>query len=424
MPIPVGVGRLFISAVLIQKEPEWLVDYGDLSELFLETELSLYQFVRGHLIKHHGLPSISTVENHLKAVVPTAEDKPSYYMEQMTLRRVKNMLVKGMTEAGVFLSEDQLDPGQALGEMAKTVYEALQVINRDLVTDFREAHDLVWKHYQSKLLSDTEDGLALGWASFDKYAGGASGGDLFSLCGRPGAGKSWLLLWLALYIWNRYKVPVAFVSTEMGPRIIHDRLASIIVERPHRWLKLGGVPTALHAHYEKRLLALRQAKEPFFIIDGKFSTTVEQIAAFTARMKPAMVFVDGAYMLRHPGRLGRFERVAENCELLKQIVATDNNVPVFASWQLSREAERKIKKKKTEEIGLEDIGYSDAIGQQSSVVLGMFEAEGVETIRRRRVNVMKGREGEVGEFYIRWDFSNMNYEEVSINEVNAMLFVG
>jgi hypothetical protein len=79
------------------------------------------------------------------------------------------------------------------------------------------------------------------------------------------------------------------------------------------------------------------------------------------------------------------------------------------SWQLNREA---TKKKKNEEVGLSEIGYSDAIGQISSVVLGLFQEESIETVEGRQVHVMKGRNGEVGNFSTRWNFHVCDFTEI------------
>ena len=66
---------------------------------------------------------------------------------------------------------------------------------------------------------------------------------------------------------------------------------------------------------------------------------------------------------------------------------------------MNREAEKK--KKDGKEVTVADIGMSDEINQISSIVLGLFQHEGVETMLRRKINVMKGRNGEVGELSSR-----------------------
>ena len=45
-------------------------------------------------------------------------------------------------------------------------------------------------------------------------------------------------------------------------------------------------------------------------------------------------------------------------------------------------------------------------------MLGLFEEENVETLKQRRVKILKGRNGETGEFHDHWDFDVMDFSEV------------
>lgn len=56
----------------------------------------------------------------------------------------------------------------------------------------------------------------------------------------------------------------------------------------------------------------------------------------------------------------RFRRVAENADLIKQELASI--APTVVSWQFARSASKK-NAKKGEEVTMDDIGYTDAIGQ-------------------------------------------------------------
>ena len=101
---------------------------------------------------------------------------------------------------------------------------------------------------------------------------------------------------------------------------------------------------------------------------------------YTQQLKPDLVLIDGAYLLSHRDkRLNKWQRVEANCEALKQQLAGECRVPVIASFQFNRVAEKKLKKaeekkgENTPKVDLEDIAHSDAIGQISSIVLGFFE---------------------------------------------------
>jgi hypothetical protein len=116
--------------------------------------------------------------------------------------------------------------------------------------------------------------------------------------------------------------------------------------------------------------------------------------------------------------------VAENCELLKEEIAGNLGIPVAASWQFSREAAKKMGSKKGGAVGLEDIGYTDAIGQISSIVLGLLEEDNVETMKKKTVTIMKGRSGESGEFKINWQFEPvLNFDHFVEQEVGELEYL-
>jgi hypothetical protein len=81
------------------------------------------------------------------------------------------------------------------------------------------------------------------------------------------------------------------------------------------------------------------------------------------------------------------------------------------------------KKKKGEDADLSDIAHTDEIGMISSIVMGVFEEETVETLKQRRVKILKGRNGETGEFVSNWDFMKMDFSEVQQTAVEDLSFV-
>lgn len=117
--------------------------------------------------------------------------------------------------------------------------------------------------------------------------------------------------------------------------------------------------------------------------------------------------------------------MAENADLIKKSVA--NAVcPVVASWQLNREASKKNKGLKggetSEEPSLDDLAYADAIGQVSSLVLGLYKHPDPNEKSQRLVRILKGRSGELGEFFINWDHHAMRFNEITMPNVSELQF--
>ena len=129
------------------------------------------------------------------------------------------------------------------------------------------------------------------------------------------------------------------------------------------------------------------------------------------QLQPDVVFIDGAYLIRHESKNQRWERLTYIAEGIKQRIAEDLDMPVIISYQFNRGAD-----KKGADATLADIAYTDSIGQLSSVVLGILEEESIETSNSRKIKVLKGRDGQVGEFKINWNFDNgpnfMDFTEI------------
>jgi len=190
-------------------------------------------------------------------------------------------------------------------------------------------------------------------------------------------------------------------------------LAALDQKIPYDWIKYAEFPTLKSDSQKKFLASLSKLKQgeypPFFVIDGNFTTKIQEIASLARQLKPDAVFVDGAYLVQSDHGYSKHERIGYVCNALKRDVATKLDIPVTASWQFSRES---TKVKKGDKIGTEHIGDSDEIGRASSAVLGLFQEESAATIKQRKVRFVKGRAGEVGEFTINWDFQNMDFSEV------------
>lgn len=228
--------------------------------------------------------------------------------------------------------------------------------------------------------------------------------------------NTFLTLRTALHNWKMGKSGL-FVSMEMAPLPILQRIAAMYAHTNLTQLKMGAYSTkgkggtSSYAKFTAGLKGMANEKAKLYVVDGNLAASAEDVFELAAQMQADFICIDGAYLLRHKNlRLDRFTRVAENTELIKTCTS-ELELPTFASWQFNRDASKKSANK--QHGGLEDIAFSDVIGQISSVVLGLFQEDTVETLHQRHIGVMKGRNGEVGGFDIHWGFHDMNFDQIS-----------
>jgi replicative DNA helicase len=380
------------------------------------TAVKMFDFMSAFVREHGKVPSLQTVNEKFNATLAPEASEAEFLLVQLQEQRVKRRLS--------IITHD-------LAEMSKTdPMKALQVLNEEAsglisemtttqVYDFKNAIELAWPWLVQKW-SGQVPSVPIVWPSLQAKMGGIQGGEVFSIVGRPGMGKSYALLHAALHIWEQTKRPVLFVSMEIMRRNIMTRLASMYTKTPADWFKHGDTPTIFGENkklkVQKALKTLSQSDlSSFHVVDGNLSATTDDIVGLARACEPAAVFVDGAYMLKVPQRgFKQHERIEEITSSLKRDIATNMDMPVFASWQFNREA-TKLKKDSTP--SLEHIAGGDFIGYISSVVLGLLDDPATVDgnaahAGRRRLRVLKGRDGETGDMILKWDFSTMDFSEI------------
>jgi hypothetical protein len=209
---------------------------------------------------------------------------------------------------------------------------------------------------------------------------------------------------------------VLFVSMEMDILSITQRIGAMYAHTNITQLKQGqyshwGKPS-MYEKFVQGINGFSSEEGELYIVDGNLAASAEDVYLLADQLQCSEVVIDGAYLLRHANaKLDRYTRAAENAEIIKHASA-DLGMASYASWQFAKTAVKGKNKSKGEEAGLEDIGYTDVIPQVSTIVLGLFQDDGVETMLKRTVRVMKGRNGETGQFEINWLFDVMNFDQI------------
>jgi len=382
------------------------------SALFKAYEQPVYDWVVDHLKHHHALPHVDTLQAHFPDMIPVEVPEPSsYYVSLLEQQYCYEKINQANVESQALLKQDQNAHEPALDVMRGCIRDITEQKYRVRIMDVAldAPHVVLTAYHQSTI---AEAVAMFGWPYMDVQSGGVMAGDVISFVGRPAVGKTWLTLWTALHNWIKRKLNVLYVSMEMTTLPIAQRITALYTHQNIAQLKVAGYSNQTFAKFYAGLkqLTLEQAK--MYVVDGNLATSVEDLFALADMLECRVIVIDGAYLLRHRNtRLDRFTRAAENVELIKRH-CTDLEMMAFCSWQFNREATKKAKKGGGDHGDLEDIGYSDAIGQISSIALSLFQEDGIETMKRRKIQVMKGRNGEVGQFSIAWDFVQMSFQQV------------
>ncbi len=409
----VSLGEELVSALILAGDSAEFVRLSSVEKLLKLHEKEAYEHVKAHVQKYGRLPKRETCEEEYGITVADVPEPPGFYYEKLVDRHIRMTITQSVAD----VNENLLaDPRSALERFRGAIFELSRQTNLTEIVDFRDAADIIIPAYLAKAKGASDYNVKLGWPSLDKMTGGLGGGDLVSFVGRPQQGKTQLLLWAALHVWREQRKPAMFVSMEMKPELIVERGVGIYTSTPLSEIRQQRGRMMLKPdwmRFKKKLFTLKEDDVPLWVVDGKLTATVEEIFVLASQMKPAALFVDGAYLLQHPNdRLVRHERIAKNCDLLKNMLATELNIPVSCTWQFNRGGAKSQQKKGSSGPGLEDIAGSDAIGTHSSLVCALLEEDQEpSTLVRRQVIIKKGRSGEDGKFEILWDWEDMDFSE-------------
>lgn len=430
-----SLGKYFVAAAIADDDIEQFVQHGPIDHLFKNTEVPVFEYVQKFVRKYSKLPSVDTVEKHTgeDILIPDHLEPAGYYFDLLQQRHTEHTLKKAMEDASKKFLPEEKDPEAALQIIAQSVMELMASKYSTNMIDFRHAYDMVVNDYISQYTKEDNNRLLLGWPYLDDLSGGLTKGDLLSFVGRPGKGKTWNLLYAAMHGWRDRKtvhkgkelvVPGSsrlFVSMEMKPLPIMQRMAAMEFKLKSSDIDKATLASAGFTKLKNGMMAIQNYASPFWVVDGNLAATVDDLVMLAQQLKPDAIFIDGAYLLKHPHERDRYRRVAENADLIKQELCA--LAPTVCSWQFARSGSAKAKKK-GDSPDLDDIGYTDAIAQLSSLVLALLDKDSVETMNQRRINILKGRKGETGEFMIHWDFSAlMNFTQVEEEDVSELQFL-
>jgi hypothetical protein len=413
--------KRMIAAALVDGDLNKYLGLGNVGALFDFDPAGkpAFDFVQNYIELTGQLPTLDLVEEECAINFTTDNAALEFLHEKAQETHVQRSMKKMVADAKEDFSEN---PFKALGQMEDAIFALRAQQNSAKVKSFKNAYDTLWPWMVNKW-TNKDQLVSFGWPYLDNQVGGLQPGDLVSFVGQPAQGKTFFLLWVALHVWRTLKRPVVFVSMEMSTEAIMERLAAMFTETEMNFFKFGQAQNfypgskgakkvSTKAHVKQSLFDLKNSDMPdFWVVDGSIATDAYDVISLVRQYGPSAVFIDGAYVLENKEATGLYDAVARNVKILKNQLAAKLGVPVLCTWQFQNLSKQL---KRGEKPNLDHIGYSAAIGQYSSIVIGLFQSEdasNVEKLFQRLMTLLKGRGGEVGEWWVQWNFKKMFFGE-------------
>ena len=265
---------------------------------------------------------------------------------------------------------------QAIRPMLDMADHAASVVGKRLFVPVREAADAMLKAAQDRAAGKCIVAATTGVSLLDETIGGLQGGDLVVYAGRPGMGKSALLMTTALRTAMEGR-PVLFFSLEMTQERLLQRVGCDLdfdanpgSPLSYSWFRNGSARGPDIARLAEAMVHLPETLTIFE--DG--SVTIQEIAAL-ARAHAArshgmgLVVIDYLQKVNASDRY-RGNRVQEVTEIsgAAKALAMRLKWPVVVGAQLNRGVESREEKRPN----LTDLRESGAIEQDADAVIGLY----------------------------------------------------
>ncbi|MCE5193434.1 MAG: replicative DNA helicase [Candidatus Cryosericum sp.] len=368
-------------------------------------------------IKSHGdLDRIGGVAYlaKLAELVPTTENV-RYYAEIIKEASVKRSIIR----AGRDIYELGFSPAvtamQLIDRTEKLVYDASQGMVRG---DFQSLEHILPKTLQ--LLEDRYDhrgsirGIGTGIKNLDLQVGGFQPQELVVLAARPSVGKTSLALNIAAYNAVRLKKPVGIFSLEMSREQLAERVISSEAMIEADKLRSGYLS---QEDWQALAQVSNKLSEAPLYIDDTAGLTALEIRAKAKRLavtgKAELLIVDYLQLAASGEKVeSRVLEVAQITRMLKNL-ARELNVPIIVVSQLSRDIEKRDRKKPQ----LSDLRESGAIEQDADIVIFLYTDEAIDTSEvntRTPTNALiaKHRNGKQGNVKLMFDKRYTRFESL------------
>lgn len=298
-------------------------------------------------------------------------------------------------------------PEELIGRAEQKIFSILDGRDSRSMASMREIVTEAMERIDARLRGETANGVLTGFTDLDEMTSGFHGSQLLILAARPAMGKTAFAMNIAENIAVHDKIPVLFVSLEMGSVELCDRLLCSVAKVNGHRLRNGTLSNEDRAKLIERSSLVAEA--PLFVDDSP-SRTVAEIAASARRIirnerRLGLIVIDYLQLIEPDNAADpRQEQVAKIARRLKGL-AREMNVPILCLAQLNRQAEAS----KDNKPKLSHLRESGAIEQDADVVMFVHREEYYHSGEERdqhagqaEIIIGKQRAGPVGEVKLTW----------------------
>jgi len=396
-----------LSRAIRDRDIKPMLERGVQEDWFASDEnRSVWKFLKSHWDKYNEVATAVTVkDNYPNYRLLNVEDNIDYLIDQLVAYRRRQETIRVIQDASEVIATggDAEVAIRILGVGVGTLAEEgiASGSDVDLIEDpmsrFEDYLDI--KNRPAGLL-----GLPTGFPTIDKATAGLQPGQLVTVVAPPKMGKSTLLMQIAIAI-HEQGHPLMMQSFEMSNHEQQQRHDAMRANVSHTRLTRGQLAVDETERYKKMLKRTGKMENGFLLTDSVTGLTVDAIAAKVNSVNPAVLFLDGVYLMidSQTGEQNTPIALTNITRSLKRL-AQRANIPIVISTQVL------LWKMKKGAVSADSIGYSSSFLQDSDVIFGLQSTD-LEDDPRRILKVVASRNCGYAETDLIWDWEAGVFEE-------------
>ena len=352
------------------------------------------------------MPDINTIETKFNISLETTSETAEYWFNELVLKYKENLVDFSIINA------------------AKNRQNAIKIY-QDTIVQYNLDHELsvsrygidTFKRSERYKIAKANNGIlysSTGIFELDTYTNGYRNKDLWTIGGKEGIGKSWLLLRLAKNLDEYLKLKnitrsILFVNNEMDTEECEDRLDSIGAKISYEKLIGGNLDKKETFRFQ---LYLRRLKTNIIIVDDCNDLT--DVERYMILFNPVVTFIDGSHLLAKDFDWKDIYTLTMQMKKLTRRL----KIPIINSTHI------KSGKGKVSRGGdLDDFAYGKGYTRDSDVAAIMFASPVMEVDGKFGLDFLKIRRGNKVRFIFENDFSDSSCKVSEVSKVTSGLFV-
>jgi len=363
------------------------------SEKLTGTEKSAFDFTISFYGEYGTYPSIETIEiecNLPNNAIQGCIDEPFKFWAEQVCEKWVSDVANGL--------RDKIIDGDSTNFL-DIISETQSVLSSDslktVVKDMRDLHiEVIQKH--DRIQQNEESlGISFGIPFIDGVSGGIQKGDVIVIAGMTGLGKTNMTLKIGREAYMDGNKVLA-VCTEMPELQVARRDLAIATRLDSNLFKMGEVGAFLRPKIDsvvnQRVIKYGEEVDNYYkILPGGVYSNIEDISTAVKELKPDLLVVDGAAIVRSKKDKGnRWEGMINIVEAFKHLAMVEN-VGILLTYHFGKDGNGKVT----------GIYGGQAMTQFASMLLS-FEYENANDannsspVQYRILRLLKGRDGEKG----------------------------